>query len=94
MEKKEIKDLALNIMFDVNDDEIQEIENDFINLEKMLEQVEAINTDGVEEMVYPFSGPFNYFREDETSNVLSQDDALSNVKKVKQGHVVVPKVVK
>lgn len=94
MTREEINELALNVRFKVNDDEEKDIENDFETLEKMLEFFDSIDTDGVEEMVYPFDEPTDYFREDEISNVISQEDALSNVAKTKQGHVVVPKVVK
>lgn len=94
MTKEEINELALNVMFKVNDEEIKDIQNDFVTLEKMLEFFDSIDTNGVEEMIYPFEEATDYFREDEISNVLSQDDAMSNVAKTKQGHVVVPKVVK
>lgn len=94
MNKEKIKELALDIMFDVNDDEVNEIEKEFVNLDKMLELFNEIDTSNVEEMVYPFETPTYYLREDKESNTISQDAAMSNVKKTKQGHVVVPKVVK
>ena len=94
MKKEEIQELALNVRFEVNEEETKDIENDFVTLEKMLEFFDSINTDGVEEMVYPFEEATDYFREDEVSNVISQADALSNVAKTRQGHIVVPKVVK
>ena len=94
MKKEEIQELALNVRFEVNEEETKDIENDFVTLEKMLEFFDSINTDGVEEMVYPFEEATDYFREDEVSNVISQTDALSNVAKTRQGHIVVPKVVK
>ena len=94
MKKEEIQELALNVRFEVNEEETKDIEKDFVTLEKMLEFFDSINTDGVEEMVYPFEDATDYFREDEVSNVISQTDALSNVAKTRQGHIVVPKVVK
>ena len=94
MKKEEIQELALNVRFEVNEEETKDIEKDFVTLEKMLEFFDSINTDGVEEMVYPFEEATDYFREDEVSNVISQTDALSNVAKTRQGHIVVPKVVK
>lgn len=94
MNKEKIKELALDIMFDVNDDEVNEIEKEFVNLDKMLELFDKIDTSNVEEMVYPFDTPTYYLRDDKATNTISQDAAMSNVKKTKQGHVVVPKVVK
>ena len=94
MNKEEIKDLALNIMFDVTDKEAEDIENEFKTLDKMLEFFDSIDTSNVEEMVYPFDNPTSYLRQDVTSKTISQNNAMSNVAKTKQGHVVVPKVVK
>ena len=94
MTKDKIKELALDIMFDVTDEEAKDIENEFVTLDKMLEFFDSIDTNGVEEMIYPFEEPTSFIRDDKTSNVISQADAMKNVANVKQGHVVVPKVVK
>lgn len=94
MEINEIKKLALDIKFELSDEEASDIQNDFVLLEKKLALLDVINTDGVEEMIYPFDVETSYLREDEVSDVLSVEDALSNVSKTKQNHVVVPKVVK
>lgn len=45
-------------------------------------------------MVYPFEEATTFLREDVEEDVLSQEDALKNVKDVRMGHVHVPKVVK
>ena len=94
MNKEEVKVLANNLMFEVDDNEADDIVSDFDLLEKMLKFFEEIDTDGVEEMIYPFEDETSYFREDEVTNVLSQKDALSNAAKVISGHVVVPRVLK
>ena len=94
MNKEEVKVLANNLMFEVDDNEANDIVSDFDLLEKMLKFFEEIDTDGVEEMIYPFEDETSYFREDEVTNVLSQKDALSNAAKVISGHVVVPRVLK
>ena len=56
--------------------------------------LDKVNTDGVEEMVYPFEEPTAFLRDDVVTNVISQDDALANVDKKIEGHFVLPKVVK
>ena len=94
MEIEEIKKLARNLMFEVTDEEARDIAKDFDTLEEQLAFFDQINTDGVEEMIYPFDTPTSFYREDEVDNVLSQDDLLKNAGKVISGHVVVPKVVK
>lgn len=94
MNKDIVRELANDIMFDVTDEEAEDICNDFVTLEKMLNFFDSINTDGVEEMIYPFDDPTSFLREDKVDNNISQKEALINAPKQKQGHIVVPKVVK
>lgn len=94
MNKEKVQELALDLMFKVNDDEIDETIKEFDSLDKMIGFFDSINTDSVEEMIYPIDVETVYLREDSESNKISQEDALANVKKTKQGHILVPKVVK
>lgn len=94
MNKDIVRELANDIMFDVTEEEAEDICKDFVTLEKMLNFFDSIDTDGVEEMVYPFDDPTSFLREDEITNNISQKEALINAPKQKQGHIVVPKVVK
>ena len=86
--------LANYLKFDLSDEEINELKKDFIEVEKQVELFEKIDTTGVEPMVYPFEEATTFLREDIEEDVLSQEDALKNVKDVRMGHVHVPKVVK
>lgn len=88
------KKLAHDIMFDVNEQEISELQEEFKILLEQIDVLNEIQTAGVEEMVYPFEEETGFLREDVIDNVITQDEALSNVKNVKAGHVHVPKVVK
>lgn len=94
MNKEKVQELALDLMFKVNDDEIDETIKEFDSLDKMIGFFDSINTDSAEEMIYPIDVETVYLREDSESNKISQEDALANVKKTKQGHILVPKVVK
>ena len=94
MDKAKVQELANDLMFSVNDDEINDIIKEFDLLDKMISFFDSINTDGVEEMIYPLDIETNYLREDIEDKKISQEDALVNVKKTKQGHILVPKVVK
>ena len=94
MNKEQVQVLANDLMFSVNDDEIKDIIQEFDSLDKMIGFFDSIDTSSVEEMIYPIDIETTYLREDIEDHRLSQEDALSNVKKVKQGHIVVPKVVK
>lgn len=94
MNKEKVQELALDLMFKVNDDEINETIKEFNSLDKMIGFFDSINTNSTEEMIYPIDIETVYLRDDEESNKISQEDALANVKKTKQGHILVPKVVK
>ena len=56
--------------------------------------LEAIDTENVEEMIYPFEEETTFLRDDVVTNVISQDDAVANVTKKIEGHFILPKVVK
>ena len=77
------KELAHRLMFDLSDAEAADIAAEFETLNKQLRLLESIDTTGVEPMVYPF-----------VDHVISREDALANAPKVRECHIVVPKVVK
>lgn len=89
-----LKKLAHQLMFDLSDDEAAALEQEFHTLLKQMSFLDKVNTDSVEEMVYPFEEPTAFLRDDVVTNVISQDDALANVDKKIEGHFVLPKVVK
>ena len=81
------KKLAHDIMFDLNDEEVSELQEEFKVLLQQIELLDGIDTEGVE-------AETTFLREDSVDNVISQEAALLNVKSAKAGHVHVPKVVK
>lgn len=96
-EKKDreyFKKLAHQLMFDLSDAEADSLVQEFGTLEGQMALLDAVNTDGVEEMVYPFETETTFVRKDEVSNVITQDEAMANVEKKLEGHFVLPKVVK
>lgn len=88
------KKLAHDIMFDLSDEEACELQEEFKELLEQIEVLDKIDTENVEEMIYPFEAETVFLREDKVENVISQEAALNNVKSAKAGHVHVPKVVK
>ena len=94
MDQIDFKTLAHQLMFDLSDDEVKDIENEFNTLLKQMDLMNAIDTDGVEPQVYCFEDETTFIRDDEVSNVFTQKQALANAPKVRDGHFVVPKVVK
>lgn len=92
--KETLKSLANRLMFDLTDEECVELQDEFETYLKQLDLLNKIDTENVEEMVYPFETPTFYIRKDEVSHVLSTNDALKNAPQVSENYVVVPKVVK
>ena len=86
--------LANDLRFDLNDEEIEHLKLLFKRVASQVEKFDAIDTDGVEPMIYPFEEPTTFLREDEVAEVLTQEEVLKNVKDARMGHVHVPKVVK
>lgn len=93
-EKEMLRKLANDVMFDLNDQEISELQEEFEIYMKQMDLLNRIDTKNVEEMVYPFDTPTTFIRDDEHESVLSVQDALANAPKVAANHIVVPKVVK
>ena len=86
--------LAKQLMFELSDEEAEEVSNEFTYLLEQLAQLEKIDTEGIEEMIYPFEDETAYIRADDAKPCLTQEEALMNATKVKQGMILVPKVVK
>lgn len=93
-DKAYFKALANQLMFDLNDQEISELQEDFKVLLEQIKILDKVDTKQVVEMIYPFEEETTYLREDEVEHVISQEEALRNAKSVMAGHVHVPKVVK
>lgn len=96
-EKKDreyFRKLAHQLMFDLSDEEADGIVKEFGELETQMSLLDQVKTDDTEEMIYPFEQATSFLRDDVVTNVISQADAMKNVKKNLEGHFVLPKVVK
>ena len=92
--KEYFKKLALNLMFEISDEEAENIIKEFATFNEQLKIFDEIDTEGVEEMVYPFDVETTYLREDVPDHYLTKQEALSNVSKEVEGHFVLPRVLK
>lgn len=93
-DKAYFRKLANQLMFDFTEEESEWIVQEFETITKQLEILDEINTDGVEEMVYPFEQETTYMRKDVVSDVLTQEEVLENASETLEGHFVIPRVVK
>ena len=93
-DEKYFQGLAEDLMIELTTEEATAIKEEFIILQKQLELLEEIDTEGVEEMIYPFEQPTTFMREDVVEHVLTVDEALSNAKRRRNEYIVLPRVVK
>ncbi len=91
---EKLKELALNLKFDMDEKQYQTLQDEF---DIMLRQMEAINktvdTTNVEPMSFPFDVCFSYLRDDEIVEESPRDEILRNANKVVEGQIQIHKVV-
>ncbi len=93
--KEVLKTVAEKLMFDLNESEYELLLNDFSLIDSFIDILNEIEElDNVEPMVLPFGLSTTYLREDVSEEPLDRDVALKNASKVKDGQIVLPKVVK
>ena len=93
--KDVLKKTANNLMFDMTDEEYEQLVEDFevvLKQIKIFESIEGI--DDVEPMTFPYDVTNDYLREDEVTTPENRDDILRNANDVKDGQIRLPKVVK
>ncbi len=93
LSKEKIKLLANHLMFDLSEQEINDIQHEFATLLKQMELLNDIDTEGVEPMVYPYEIISTALRDDQQSEHLTLKDVLSNAPDAQDDYFVVPKVV-
>lgn len=94
MEKEAmLKQLGLKTMFDISDEEMPALVDEYEVFMNHVQVLDQIDTTGVEIMAYPYDVETTFMREDEPNYVISREDALKNAKDVQENQIKVPKVV-
>ena len=89
-----LKDASHRLLFDISDEEMKLLLNEFDILVKQFELLKYIeNVNEVKPMTFPYEIFNDYLREDVPSDVLTKEEALKNAKNVKDGQIKLPKVV-
>lgn len=89
-----LKDASHRLLFDISDEEMKLLLNEFDILVKQFELLKDIeNVNEVKPMTFPYEIFNDYLREDVPSDVLTKEEALKNAKNVKDGQIKLPKVV-
>ena len=95
MESKEemLKKLGLKTMFNISDEEMPELVEEYDIFMNHVSVLEKIDTTGVESLAYPYEIETSFLREDNPVDVISLEDVLANAKSVQENQIKVPKVV-
>lgn len=92
--KEILKESANKLMFDLSDEQLDTLLNEFDVILKQMDLIGDINgVDDAEPMTFPFEVTVDYLREDEANNQLSREEALKNSGDVVEGQIRLPKVV-
>jgi aspartyl-tRNA(Asn)/glutamyl-tRNA(Gln) amidotransferase subunit C len=93
MDVEGFKALALQCRFELSDEEVQDIKNEFDVLISQMRLLDKIDTQNTEPMIYPFETVNHFLREDVVEDVLTIKEVLKNAPKEKNGFFVTQKVV-
>lgn len=95
MESKEemLKKIGLKTMFNISDEEMPELIEEYDMFMNHVAVLEKIDTEGKEPLAYPYEIETSFLREDEPVDVISREDILKNAKSVQDNQIKVPKVV-
>ena len=89
-----LHDAAHRLLFDMSEEEYATLLQEFGVLTKQMETIGRIEgLDAYEPMTFPFDCTTTYLREDEPSEPLDRDVALSNAGSVQDHQIKLPKVV-
>ncbi|MCD7809115.1 MAG: Asp-tRNA(Asn)/Glu-tRNA(Gln) amidotransferase subunit GatC [Erysipelotrichaceae bacterium] len=88
-----LKKLGLKTMFDVSDEEMPALVEEYNIFMNHVRALEAIDTSNVEPLAFPYEIETIFLREDVADHLISREDALKNAKSTKDHQIKVPKVV-
>ncbi len=85
--------LAKQLRFTLSDAEAADIADEFGVLLDQLNLLEKIDTEGVEEMIYPIEDETTFLREDVVGQTFTVEEAMANAPRKANDYFVTVKVV-
>ncbi len=93
LDKDQVRQLAYLARIFVSDEQVELFSRQLTQLLQFIEQLQRIDTDGVEPTAQ-VTGVTNVYRDDEDlSDTMRRDKLLAQTPKVKDGQIEVPKVL-
>lgn len=91
--EKMLKELGHKTMFNVSEEEMPALIEEYNVFMSHVQALAAIDTDGVEPLAFPYEIETTFLREDVADHLISREEALQNAKNVQENQIKVPKVV-
>lgn len=91
--KMMLKDLGYKTMFHITDEEMPALLIEYEVFMSHVQSLEAIQTEGVEPLAYPYEIETTFLRDDEEIHMIEREEALKNAYSTQDYQVKVPKVV-
>ena len=88
----DVKNVARLARLEFSNNELENMTKDMAEIVAYVEKLNELDVDGVPETAHVLQLT-NVFREDKAEFVLTNEEALANAPKAKQGHFSVPKVI-
>ena len=88
----QLKKLALNLKFDMEEKEYQTLQNEFEIILKQMEMID-LDTENLNPISFPFDTYNEYLREDDFIIESSREEILKNAANVADGQIKINKVV-
>lgn len=88
-----LKQLGRKTMFDVSDEEMPALIEEYNVFMSHVKALEAIDTTGVDPLAFPYEIETTFLRDDEDTYTISREEALQNAKSIQDNQIKVPKVV-
>lgn len=77
---------------DISEPQAQKMQGELNDIFKMIEQIQAVSTDGVEPMMHPHDG-YECLREDKVTMPNNREENMKNAPEEYEGLFLVPQVI-
>ena len=92
LDNQTIKTIARLARLEISEDEVEKYRSDISNILKLVEQMEAVDTSGIEPMTHPFDATLR-LREDQVTEQNQRDKFQTIAPDSQDGLYLVPKVI-
>jgi len=92
LDNKTVQDIARLARLNIDESELKKYGSELSNILNLVEQMEAVDTSGVEPMTHPFDATLR-MRTDEVSEINQRDKFQSIAPNAEDGLYLVPKVI-